>query len=109
MWPSLEAGVEGEHMVEKKTKVDKVLDVRGWSCPWSILKAESLLKRMEPGKVLEVLASDPQIIKDLPSVLEQRDDLLIGVDQQKKMYRLYVRRGEQKPQNAGNNVKLIST
>ena len=47
--------------------------------------------------MLEVLASDPQIIKDLPSVLKQRDDLLIGVEQQKRVYRIYVRRGEQRP------------
>ena len=84
-------------MVEKKAKVDRVLDVRGWSCPWCILKAESLLRLMEPGKVLEVLASDPQIVKDFPSVLKQRDDLLIGVEQQRSVYRIYVRRGEQRP------------
>lgn len=83
--------------MEKKAKVDRVLDVRGWSCPWCILKAESLLRLMEPGKVLEVLASDPQIVKDFPSVLKQRDDLLIGVEQQRSVYRIYVRRGEQRP------------
>ena len=83
--------------MEEKAKVDRILDVRGWSCPWSILKAESFLRLMEPGKVLEVLASDPQIIKDLPSVLKQRDDLLIGVEQQKSVYRIYLRRGEQRP------------
>jgi tRNA 2-thiouridine synthesizing protein A len=96
-------------MVEKKTKVDKVLDVRGWSCPWCILKAQSLLRLMEPGKVLEVFASDPQILKDLPSVLKQRNDQLISVDQQSKGYRIYVRRGEQKPKGATNKVKLINT
>ena len=83
--------------MEKKAKVDRVLDVRGWSCPWCILKAESLLRLMEPGKVLEVLASDPQIVKDFPSVLKQRDDLLIGVEQQRSVYRIYVRRGAQRP------------
>ena len=83
--------------MEKKAKVDRVLDVRGWSCPWCILKAESLLRLMEPGKVLEVLASDPQIVKDFPSVLKQRDDPLIGVEEQKSVYRIYVRRGEQRP------------
>ena len=95
--------------MEKKAKVDRVLDVRGWSCPWCILKAESLLRLMEPGKVLEVLASDPQIVKDFPSVLKQRDDLLIGVEQQRSVYRIYVRRGEQKLQGARNRVKQINT
>jgi len=82
--------------VEEKTKADKILDARGWSCPWCILKAESLLRLMEPGKVLEVLVTDPQIIRDLPSVLRQSNDQLIKVDQQRELYRLYVRRGEQK-------------
>ena len=91
--------------MEKITKAHKVLDVRGWSCPWCILKAESLLSLMKPGKVLEVLASDPQVIKDLPSVLRHRDDLLIKVDEQRDCYRIYVRRGEQKLQGARNRVK----
>ena len=82
--------------MEEKTKADKILDARGWSCPWCILKAESLLRLMEPGKVLEVLVTDPQIIRDLPSVLRQSNDQLIKVDQQRELYRLYVRRGEQK-------------
>ncbi len=81
--------------MEEKSKADKILDVRGWSCPWCILKAESLLRLMEPGKILEVLVTDPQIIKDLPSVLRQSNDQLIKVDQQQEIYRLYVRRGEQ--------------
>ncbi|MBW2580549.1 MAG: sulfurtransferase TusA family protein [Deltaproteobacteria bacterium] len=80
----------------EKAKADKVLDARGWNCPWCILKAESLLRLMEPGKVLEVLVTDPQIIRDLPSVLSQGNDQLIKVDQQREVYRLYVRRGEQK-------------
>ena len=80
----------------EKAKADKVLDARGWSCPWCILKAESLLRLMEPGKILEVLVTDPQIIRDLPSVLSQGNDQLIKVDQQREVYRLYLRRGEQK-------------
>jgi TusA-related sulfurtransferase len=51
---------------------------------------------MEPGKILEVLVTDPQIIRDLPSVLSQGNDQLIKVDQQREVYRLYLRRGEQK-------------
>jgi TusA-related sulfurtransferase len=85
-----------EHFVEERAKADKVLDARGWSCPWCILKAESLLRLMEPGKILEVLVTDPQIIRDLPSVLSQGNDQLIKVDQQREVYRLYLRRGEQK-------------
>ena len=82
--------------MEERAKADKVLDARGWSCPWCILKAESLLRLMEPGKILEVLVTDPQIIRDLPSVLSQGNDQLIKVDQQREVYRLYLRRGEQK-------------
>jgi tRNA 2-thiouridine synthesizing protein A len=96
-------------MVEKKAQIDKVLDVRGFSCPWCILKTKSILSQMEPGKLLEVLASDPQIIKDLPSVLKQRDDLIIRVDKDREVYRLYVRRGEQEVKGARNKVKPLYT
>ena len=45
--------------MDRKGEADKVIDLRGMSCPWSILKAKSQLIAMKPGEVLEVLASDP--------------------------------------------------
>ena len=79
--------------MEKKAKVDRVLDVRGWSCTWSILKAKSELKQMEPGQVLEVLVTDSLTLKDLPPILKESEDEVIRVDEGPDFFILYVRKG----------------
>ena len=68
-------------MVGGLAHADKVLDVRGWSGPWVILKAKSELNLMEPGQVLEVLVTDPMTLVDFPSVLGQSNHQLIHIDE----------------------------
>jgi len=80
--------------VEKKGEANKVIDLRGMSCPWSILKAKSQLITMEPGEVLEVLSGDPMLIKDFPKVLGNRGHQLIKIKDKQGFSRLYVRRGK---------------
>jgi tRNA 2-thiouridine synthesizing protein A len=80
--------------VGKKGKDSRVIDLRGVSCPWAILKAKSQLVTMEPGEVLEVLSGDPMMIKDFPKVLGQRGHQLIRISDKKEFSTLYVRRGD---------------
>ena len=79
--------------MEKKDYANKVIDLRGISCPWSILKAKSELKRMRPGQVLEVLSTDPLTLKDFPSILKETDDEVVRVDRGPEFFSLYVRKG----------------
>jgi len=74
-------------------KADRVLDARGWSCPWCCLKAMSMLRTLESGQVLKVLGTDPLVLDDLPRILERTDSQLIGVKEQPDYFRLYLRRG----------------
>ena len=53
----------------------------------------SILKLLKPGQILEVLGTDPLTLKDLPHILEQRGDKLIGVDKQPDFFRMFLRRG----------------
>ena len=80
----------------KAIAVDQVLDARGSSFPWCCLKAMSMLKKMKPGQVLEVLGTDPLTLEDLPLVLQQSKDELIKVNKGKKFFRLYLRRGPER-------------
>lgn len=80
--------------MERKGEADKVIDLRGMNCPWSILKAKSQLIAMKPGEVLEVLASDPLMFADFPKVLAQSGHHLIDIREQQEYSRLYVRRGQ---------------
>jgi tRNA 2-thiouridine synthesizing protein A len=74
-------------------QADKILDLRGWSCPWYMLKAKSWLGRMSPGQILEVLSTDPDVMKNFPRVLEQTADRVVSLDQNEGFYRVRIRRG----------------
>ena len=39
--------------------MDEFLDTKGLACPLPVLKTRRLMKKMEPGKVLTVEATDP--------------------------------------------------
>lgn len=88
-----------EPVVERKGEADKVIDLRGMSCPWSILKARSQLIAMAPGEVLEVLASDPLMFEDFPKVLGQKGHRLIQIIDQPEYSSLYVLRGSNEDEN----------
>jgi tRNA 2-thiouridine synthesizing protein A len=83
-----------ELILKKRTEADKIIDLRGVSCPWSILKAKSQLGIMEPGEVLEVLASDPLMFEDFPRVLGQSGHYVVEINLQPGNSRLYVKRGQ---------------
>ncbi len=77
----------------RKGKENKVIDLRGVSCPWSILKAKSRLIFMEPGEILEVLTNDPIMFEDFPKIIGQSEHQLIDTNQQSGFAQIYVRRG----------------
>ena len=82
-----------ELILGKRAEATKVIDLRGVSCPWSILKAKSQLIAMDPGEVLEVLASDPMMFEDFPKVLSKSGHHLVEINRQQGYSRLYVKRG----------------
>jgi tRNA 2-thiouridine synthesizing protein A len=83
-----------ELILKKRIEADKIIDLRGVSCPWSILKAKSQLSIMEPGEVLEVRASDPLMFEDFPRVLGQSGHHVVEINTQPGNSRLYVKRGQ---------------
>ena len=83
-----------ELILGKRAEANKVIDLRGVSCPWSILKAKSQLIAMDPGEVLEVLASDPTMFEDFPKVLGKSGHHLVEIHRQQGYSRLYVKRGQ---------------
>ncbi len=78
---------------EETYRVDKTLDLRGWGCPWVLLKARSWLGRMHSGEILEVISSDAQIEKSFPHLFEGTRDQVISMHQRKECYHVLVRRG----------------
>lgn len=58
------------------------LDARGLLCPMPVIRTEERIKELAPGTVLEVRASDPGVLYDIPAwcrvnghtVLESREE-----------------------------------
>jgi tRNA 2-thiouridine synthesizing protein A len=73
------------------------IDTRGQSTAWSILCTEQAVDELEPGQVLEVSLSDPQLAIDLPRILQKRGEVLLASRQGDEGLRLYVRRGAHYP------------
>ncbi|MCL6475604.1 MAG: sulfurtransferase TusA family protein [Firmicutes bacterium] len=76
---------------------DKMLDVRGLSCPMPIVKARQEVNTLQPGQVLKVLSTDRGSVKDFQGwaqaaknieLLAQETEQLDG----KEVYVHYVRR-----------------
>ena len=92
--------------MERKREADKVIDLRGMSCPWSLLKAKSQLNAMDPGEVLEVLSTDPMMPEDFPKVLGQRGHQIMQIIDQLEYARLYVLRGNNEDEEQNNSPVL---
>ena len=59
---------------------DEVLDARGLSCPMPLLKTKKALKKMDSGKILEVLGTDPGSKNDIPGFCAKGGNELLGME-----------------------------
>ena len=73
--------------------INGVLDLRGWGCPWCILKAKSWLNRMKTGEILELYTTDTETLKNFPSILKNGKDRVIDVKHYPDYHRMLIRRG----------------
>lgn len=62
--------------------IDEKLDTSGLLCPLPVYKASTVLSRMTPGQVLELVCTDPGSLADIPALARQRGDILRSVDEQ---------------------------
>jgi tRNA 2-thiouridine synthesizing protein A len=62
-----------------KTKVDKLLDARGLSCPIPLLKTKKALKDMGTGQILQILSTDPGSKQDLPGIGNKNNNIFLGM------------------------------
>jgi TusA-related sulfurtransferase len=53
----------------------------------------SMVEKLKPGQVLEVLGAYPLTLKDFPRILENSDHELIKVDEEAGFFRLSLPRG----------------
>tara|TARA_B110000444_G_scaffold254370_1_gene286745 strand:+ start:695 stop:949 length:255 start_codon:yes stop_codon:yes gene_type:complete len=68
-------------MDEPKKEATHRLDVLGFFCPVPVAEAKQALSSMAKGSVLEVLASDPETLHDLPMMIERTPHEIVDVQQ----------------------------
>ncbi len=56
---------------------DEELDASGLNCPLPILRAKKALSKMDAGKVLHIIATDPGSVKDFEAFSKQTGNELM--------------------------------
>lgn len=73
-------------------EADVVLDVSGEVCPRPVLKARAALKRMKPGEVLMVIATDRASRTDIPACVRRTGNELLEVREEENRILYLIRK-----------------
>jgi tRNA 2-thiouridine synthesizing protein A len=80
--------------MEASVKIVQTLDCKGLLCPLPIIKLSKAIKGIEPGAVLEMLATDPGSVPDMEAFQSQTGHEIVAREQQAGVYRFLVRRAK---------------
>ena len=79
--------------------IDQHLDARGLDCPLPLLKTRQALRRLAPGQVLRVVATDAGSARDIPNYVGQSPHELVRRGEEAAggatEYCFVIRRGEE--------------
>lgn len=73
-------------------RADQVLDCTGMSCPLPVVKTSQAIKKIEPGQLLELLATDPGVEPDMKAWSRRTGNELISIGQQDGVFHVLIRR-----------------
>ncbi len=73
-------------------KADLTIDTLGLYCPIPIVKTAKAIQQLEAGQILEVLADDEGIKKDLPNWCKNSGHEFLGLKEVDGEYRGYVKK-----------------
>ncbi len=60
---------------------DQVLDCSGMLCPMPVIKARIAMKKLDPGKVLQVIATDPGSMPDFHAFAQETGYSLLSAEE----------------------------
>ena len=73
-------------------KADESLDCVGLYCPMPIVMTTQKIKELETGKILEVVADDKGIKKDMPAWCKTTGHEFMGMEEEGSEIRVYVKK-----------------
>ena len=68
------------------------LDCVGLYCPMPIVQTAAKIKQLKAGEVLEVVADDKGIVKDMPAWCDATGNELLGIEENDGEYKVYVKK-----------------
>jgi tRNA 2-thiouridine synthesizing protein A len=72
--------------------VTEVLDCKGMQCPLPVIKTAQAIKGIEPGQVLELLATDPGVEPDMKAWTSRTGNELLGIERDGDVFHVLIRR-----------------
>jgi len=76
-------------------KADHTLDCMGLYCPMPIYETSKKIEELKTGEVLEVIADDQGIKRDMPAWAETTGNEFLGVEEDGGEIKVYVKKTKQ--------------
>jgi len=61
-------------------------------CPMHLLKLQEMIKKVEPGQVIEIITDYDGALEDIPQWCEKTGHEFIGVEDDTDFFKFYIRR-----------------
>jgi tRNA 2-thiouridine synthesizing protein A len=74
------------------TQIAKTLDLKGLSCPLPIVKTAQGIKELQPGELIEALATDPGSVADFNAWCKSTGNELVESGEGGGVYRFVIRK-----------------
>ncbi len=81
-------------MAEPSVTADQVLDCTGMACPLPVVKTSQAIKKIEPGQVLELLATDPGVEPDMKAWSGRTGNELLSIGREGDVFHVLIRRAK---------------
>jgi tRNA 2-thiouridine synthesizing protein A len=72
--------------------VDETLDASGLLCPEPVMMLHNKIRDINPGQVLEVIATDPSTVRDIPRFCNFLGHLLLKQAEREKTFVYYIQK-----------------
>jgi tRNA 2-thiouridine synthesizing protein A len=73
-------------------KIDKTLDASGLVCPEPVMMLHKVMREIEVGNLVEVIATDPSTLRDIPKFCLFLGHELVEQQKTEKNYIFYIRK-----------------
>ena len=85
--------VKPENTTSDETlSVDQILEAQGLLCPEPVMMLHNVIRDMAEGEVVEVVATDPSTLRDIPKFCQFLNHELIKEDIVEKTYHYWIRK-----------------